>query len=354
MAINPATLQQAALLRAEIRRMTDAQAVELTRAWVTAWDGLLPDLETALDELASGAVDGRVSRAAMLRSRRLTQFLAQAEDVLGAMAERMEADLLGQLADMTRQTVAGQLALIDSQLPPVERRSGASVNLALDQPDPGAIQQIIARTLEQIHAEVIPLPGWVAARMKSELTRGMILGDNPRTTARRIIKATGDQFNGGLARATNIARTEFLDAHRRAAQLVEMRNADILTGWLWQATLDSRTCPSCIAKHGTEYPLDQFGPEDHQQGRCTRVPQTKSWKELGITQEEPASTFPDAREWYDGLTEDTQQRIMGPTRWQLLNDGSIGWEDLSGLRHSANWRDSYGVISVTDLLVRAK
>src|SRR5690606_2119248 len=109
-------------------------------------------------------------------------------------------------------------------------------------------------------------------------------------------------------------------------------------------------CPSCLSKHGTLYPVDDFGPEDHPNGRCARIDVTKSWKELGFNIEEPSDAFPDARAWYDGLTDDSKLSVMGATRMQLLNDGKISSKALATLRTADGWRDSYIQTPVKDLL----
>ena len=131
------------------------------------------------------------------------------------------------------------------------------------------------------------------AVVRQELVRGMQLGLNPRETARRtvlgnrMVQAFEHGFNLPLNRALIITRTEQIDAARDAAALTHQANADLLRGWQWVAQLDTRTCPSCWAQHGTEHPLDEPGPWDHQQGRCTRMPVTRTWADLGYDVPEP-------------------------------------------------------------------
>jgi SPP1 gp7 family putative phage head morphogenesis protein len=163
--------------------------------------------------------------------------------------------------------------------------------------------------------------------------------------------ATQQRFEGGLTRALTIARTETLDAHRAATKASEKANKDILQEWEWHAALNARTCPSCWAKHGTRYPLDQDGPNDHQNGRCARVSVTKSWADLGFKGiDEPAPLTPDAQTEFNNLTPDTQRRIMGAQRLDLLQSGKVKWADLSTVKHTDGWRDSFVVTPVKDLI----
>lgn len=352
MSVTQDTLTAAKRMKAAIRRMTDAQMVELVGAWVGAWDSIKEDFESALEELdgMSGAV---LTQAQMARNQRLAAALIQAEEVLTELFELTDSVVARDVLDVLQETVTGQQLLMNSQLPTPDP-SSPQVSVTLGAPSPEALNAIVKRTTDTVHSLTQPLAQWVAQKMKAELVRGIALGDNPRATARRIIKGAEDQFNGGLSRALNIARTEMLDAHRRAALVSDMLNREVLTGWLWLSSLDVRTCPSCVAKHGRQFPLDQFGPEDHQMGRCVRVPQMKTWKELGFTQvDEPESQFPSSRDWYDNLTEESQRALMGPTRQRLLQEGKISWDDLSQVRKNDNWRASYGVTPVKDLLAKA-
>lgn len=351
MSITQETVNAAKRMRQGIRRMTDEQMVELVGAWVGAWDSIKEDFEEALAELDDLA-GKTITRAQMARNQRLASALIQAEEVLTELFDLTQSVVARDLLTVLQDTAEGQLALMNSQLPSVTP-GYAEVSVTLNAPAPDALNAIVKRTTETVHSQTRPLAPWVAAKMKEELVRGIVLGDNPRTTARLILKGAEDQFNGGLSRALNIARTEMLDAHRQGARVSDAANVEVLTGWLWMCTLDTRTCPSCLSNHGREFPIEEFGPIDHQMGRCARVPKTKSWKELGFQIEEPESKFPDSREWYDNLTEDSQKALMGPTRQRLLQEGKISWEDLSQLRKSSNWRDSLGVTPVKDLLAKA-
>lgn len=344
MAITPATLLIASDIRRRMLDMTNAQVLALTQAWVNAWDLLQPEFQDSLEDILSG--NKTVTRAMLAKNKRLLAALEQARSSLDALAAGAVNTIELDLMDAVLEAARGGVAIGASQLPP----GTVAVGISFDLPATASLDAIVARSLQQIHSNFLPLPADVERLMKASLIRGVAVGDNPRTTARRMVKQAGSRFNGGLARATNIARTETLDAHRAGALATAKANEDILTGWVWSAQLDARTCPSCLVQHGDIHSVDDPGPLDHQMGRCARIDKTKTWRELGFNIDEPADATPNAREWYDGLTEETQRSIMGPERQRLLADGAVKWEDLSTRVSSPGWRDSMHTTSVKNLL----
>lgn len=334
--------------RNNINTLTDDHAYRLARAWVTAWDQLGQDFTAALEELLTTADGDVISAAQVHKARRLQQALAQAEAAAGQLQAVTADTTTSLIPDLVALGTEHTEATVRAQLP-------AAPNLpAWVKLNPEAVDMIVARTTQQIHATSQPLTAYMVAAMKRELTHGIVVGDNPRTTAARIVRRLEGRFSGGLARAERIARTEMLDAYRTAEWETEKANREVVRGWVWMTTLDARTCISCLVQHGTEHSLDEFGPADHQNGRCTRVPLTRSWADLGFAGiEEPPNALPDAREWFDGLTEETQRRIMGPGRFQLYQDGAASWDDMTTRRTTPEWRDSWAVPSVAALTGRS-
>jgi SPP1 gp7 family putative phage head morphogenesis protein len=347
MAVTNNTLAILAEQRAALTRITDAQVLALTRAWVDAWDVLGPEFDAALTELLAAAKNGTVTAAEVARSIRLRKALVLAGDKLAELAQLTEVTAANDTAQAALAGAQSQIDVIKSQLPPA---SAPVVSPAFTRVDPRVLDAIVTRTTQNIHSAAQPLPYDVERAMKQELIRGIAVGENPRTTAGRIVRRTEGRFNGGLTRAMTIARTETLDAHRAGTQASEAANKDLLEEWDWHADLSARTCPSCLAMHGTRHPLDEPGPNDHQNGRCARVSITKSWKDLGFDIEEPLSVTPSAQDWYENLTPESQAAIMGPARAQLLADGSIQWADLATVRTTPGWRDSVVPTTVKDLL----
>ena len=342
MAVTADTLRIVDRLRADLERMTDAQTLTLTRAWVEAYDALAPEFQAVVVELV--AAGGNVSRSTVAKNIRLRDALQTSRAMLDELARTTQTVVATDVGQAVLDAVDGHHAIVASQLPP------ATPGISFTRMSPDALAAIVERTTKQIHSATLPLPADVERAMKAQLIRGIAVGDNPRRTASKIMAATEQRFNGGLTRALTIARTETLDAHRTATRASEKVNTDILEEWEWHAALTARTCPSCWAKHGTRHPLDEPGPNDHQNGRCARVTVTKSWADLGFTGiAEPASLTPDAQAVFANLTPDAQLAVMGPARLELLNSGKIAWADLSAVKQTPGWRDSYVSAPVKDL-----
>lgn len=349
MAVTDETLRLIADSRRTLSQLTDQQARALVGAYVSAWDQILPEYEASIAELLEDAVDGKVSAAKVRANSRLKQALEVTRANLDGLQDAANMDIvmaLPEAINLGGSTTAGVAA---SQLPPAH----AGLVVAWDSVSPEAIAAMVERTTQRIHSLTKPIPADTVRLMKRELIRGISVGANPRETARRIIKRTEGQFNGGLNRALTIARTETLDAHRAGAAVAAKQNTDILQGWRWSCSLSGRTCGACLSMHGREFTNDDPGPEGHPNCRCARIDITKTWKELGFDIPEPADTFPDARAWYDNLTPDSQADILGKSRRDLLANGDIKWEDLATKQENPGWRPSYQETPLKDLVTAA-
>lgn len=350
MPITRQTLRLVARMRAAVSRITDDLTRALTAAWVLAWDDLAPLFLAAVNDLITVGDGGWPARGTVLRARRTLIALEQTAIELDRLAAQVRRDIPVAAGEAAWVALNGQEEIISSQLP-----YGATLPAAVRHRRhfADAVDAIVRRTAEQVHVRAWRLEDAAIEAMKRELVRGVVTGDNPRTAAAAMVKRVEGQFNGGLSRAMVIARTEVLDAHRHAAQVGQEAHADVLDGWVWHAEVTgpsrTRTCPSCWAMHGTLHPLSEPGPLDHHQGRCSRMPKTKSWVDLGFDIDEPPDELPDARAIFDSLPPKEQLQIMGSVRLQLLKDGEITWSDLSTRRSTRGWRDAYHVTPISDL-----
>ncbi|WP_326646674.1 hypothetical protein OG884_18775 [Streptosporangium sp. NBC_01755] len=337
----------------EMRRAVGSILAEVTRslvqAWVRAWDQMALEVAAGITELLQAGEGRWLSRRQVEQTARAMSALDVIAAALTRLADLVRAQTVAGAQDAARIALDGQGDLIASQLP-YGSTLAAAARYRRQLPD--AIDAIVRRTAEQINAKHWPLADEATAAMKRELIRGVVVGDNPRTAAARMLRNLEGEFNGGLSRALNLARTEIIDSHRRAAEIGQEDHAAVLDGWIWHAELNSsrgRTCPACIALHGTMHPLSEPGPYGHQQCRCSRSPRAKSWAALGFDIDEPDDHIPTGPEVFAGLPRAEQLAIMGPRRLELLDSGAIDWADLPQLRTTSGWRDSYGARPVRDL-----
>lgn len=353
MAVNRETLALLDGMRVSLDTTVDATTRELVRQWGTAWNELRGEWQAAIDDLVNASTDGRwPTRAQIVRAERAQRALAVTRDALDNLAQQAGVTVVQPVTQLTGEAAAWHARIIGSQIPST---AGSQVELAarFARVDPDALAAIVDRATGRIESTLRPLSREAAAAIRASLIRGVAVGDNPRETAARMLRRVQGDFAGGLTRALTIARTEQLSAHRAGGLAQDKANADVLNGWRWTAALDTRTCPACLAMHGSMFEVDKAGPDGHPNCRCARTPVTKSWRELGFDIDEPPDLMPDSRAWFDALPEPDQVAVMGAQRLELLRSGAVSWEDLATLRRNPEWRDSWQVTPVRDLRRRA-
>lgn len=346
MAIRRETLHLLGSIRIAIDDIVDLATDDLVYAWVRAWNELYAEWAATIAELTEMRVKGRwPSRTQVLRAERVAKALFATRQALDSLADNAGVRIVQSLHDLV--DAEDYLDLIASQFP--DTQAGAQLTAELLRADARQIEAIVRRTSDNIVSQLRPIGMRAEGRMRSVLVRGVATGLHPRRVATLMLRRLEGGFNGGLSRTLVISRTEMLDAHRAAAAATQKANTDVLTGWQWVATLDTKTCPSCWSQHGSMHDLTESGPLDHQQGRCFRLPVTKTWADLGFDIPEPASLVPDAEDVFASLSRAQQLEVMGTQRLELLNSGAIGWDDLSQLRRTSGWRDSFGVTPLRTL-----
>ncbi|QXT62747.1 phage minor head protein [Tessaracoccus palaemonis] len=351
MAITGHTLDLAAQAKAHTTATVDAYTYQQIRAWAQAWDDIAAEFDAKL---------ARLQKLGRFADAMDTERLRQLQQSMSQVVDRRLAELINETGaqvgatnrQLANQTVADMADVLRSQVDP-------SYWPGFIRPVPQATLDWVAdRATQQITVRNYFLQVDATKAMKRELMIGLAAGDNPNDAARRMIRRVEGEFNGGLTRATVISRTEMLDATRHAALEQRKANADILDGWIWHADLSSRTCPACWSLHGSVHPVEEAGPIDHHQGRCTALPKTKSAEELGLAGGDIPGLDPtqaDAQATFEALPESVQREILGPARFEAWKSGQYpmsSWaqrvehyETVNGQRVQT-WRDSMRVSNV--------
>ena len=344
MPVTRETLLLALQLRAKIDEHVDATVGDMTRSWARLWNELANDWSLAIEQIIATGTTGRLTKAQLLRLRKVRAALAVSLEALDELAVHASTVTITRIPALVATASEQELALIASQLPDMFTPD------ALTSAGGRAVDAIVRRATEQVTSLTRPLAQDAYQVMLAEIQRGVALGSNPNTAAARMLQRTRGGFDGGLSRATRIARTEMLDAYRGAAHAADQANSDVLAGWRWNASLSPRTCPACLAMHGRVFSLEQPGPQGHVNCRCSRMPVTKSWADLGFPMfGEPVDVMPDAQDWFERLPYEQQLAIMGPTRLRMLREGRILWDDLAVKVPNSGWRPSWQPRTLSDL-----
>ena len=154
-----------------------------------------------------------------------------------------------------------------------------------------------------------------------------------------------------------LVRTSVMSVANAARMETYQANADVLDGFEWISTLDSRTTLLCASLDGKRFDMDMNpvghsipfpGIPAHWGCRSCLCPVTKSWAELaganGRTKKQinqlnnipkgerasmngpiPAQTYD---EWLRDQSEETQKEILGPGRFDLWKRNKLGMADL--------------------------
>jgi SPP1 gp7 family putative phage head morphogenesis protein len=192
-----------------------------------------------------------------------------------------------------------------------------------------------------------PLGPEAAAPIKDAIGNGIALGKSPRETAQLMRVAAGIP----LSRALLIARTETNRAFRESTRLQYANNSQVVTGYRRMATKDDTTCMACIALDGTLYKLDE-PLNEHPNGRCAIVPETISYRDLGLDVEMPPQPE-NGQSWFMNQGKAVQKRMLGPSRFRAYQTGDLNLTDLVEIRSSPIWGDAAGVASLRNTLVKA-
>ena len=188
-----------------------------------------------------------------------------------------------------------------------------------------------------------------AKNVTDSLISGLALGKNPREIAAMMRSSLG----GNLTRALTIARTETLRAYREGSRAEYLANDDVVDGWIWVSAASERTCASCWAQHGSEHPLEEV-MATHPRCRCSMVPKTKTWEELGFGRTPEAVKIPSGSSLFAKLPVEQQRKILGPSKFTAYRGKKIGLSDLVARRQSPVWGPSTSEASLRQALANAE
>ncbi len=151
----------------------------------------------------------------------------------------------------------------------------------------------------------------------------------------RALNYTDGILNITRANAESVVLTAIAHTANVAQQKLYDANEDIIKGYRYTATLDTRTTELCASRDGNFYKIGEAKPTIPAHFRCRSryVAVIKSFKEMGLDLDIPASTRASMdgqvpskityQEWLKKQSVERQNEVLGVTKAKLFRDGGL-------------------------------
>lgn len=293
--------------RAEVDRNDQQALTRLISAYGRIWEGLQDQIDALTIKIEStNPTPGQLLRMSQYRAlerQLITQLNGYASilrneigdviDLMLPMGERHTRELMSQI-------IAGDNRLATQ----FQRLSPQTIKTLLGFTSPDS----------PLYKKVETLPGFTTQWVMDSIVEGVGVGRGPRQIADTI----RDAFGRGLTDALRMTRTVQIWTYRESNRASMVANSDILEGWVWKSRLVG-ACLSCVAQHGTLHPVTEI-MNDHHNGRCVPIPVVKGF---------PPIVTANGKDWFDGLPEAEQRKVMGAGRYEAYRAGKFDFGKLS-------------------------
>lgn len=276
---------------------------------------------------------------------RLESLLFSVRNLNAEAYKQVERGLTGEIRDFSQYEASYQASVLEEHIP-VRINAVAAESVyaaAMSRPFQGRILREWAQSLEADRL----------ARIRDTIRIGFVEGQTTSEIVRRIRGTKAKGYSDGIIdidrrHAEAVVRTALSHTAAIARQQTDEANSDLIKGYVWTSTLDTRTTPLCRVRDGKQYDR-QYKPVGHSipwlsgpgrlhwncRSSSTRV--TKSWRELGI----PIDDVPigsraamDGQvpgdlsygDWLKKQSAERQDDILGPTRGKLLREGGLDFD----------------------------
>ena len=175
------------------------------------------------------------------------------------------------------------------------------------------------------------------AAKKKEVTQmikdGMVLGDTTPQISRKVSTTINTLYK---RQSDALVRTAVNGVSNIAREQVYNANNDILDGYEWVATLDSRTTFICGSRDGQTYPLNSGPvPPAHWNCRSTTIPKVKKQYDKGseVKGNRPSNGSDGTQQvsgqsnysgWLRRQSKEFQNEALGPKRAELFRKHQVG------------------------------
>lgn len=286
--------------------------------------------------------------------KRIETLLEEVRQALAALHARhgeefhKRLDELGEvIADTEAKSLAAALDDFDTAVPTAQAIRTAANTAPLSVRGPGGGMLLDAFVSKWGEADV--------ERVVGTIRRGYFEGRTTDQVVRDLIGTKAANYTDGeLAVSRRHARTVAHTAIQHLAHVARTEtfkaNEDILKGYRWVSTLDSRTSEICQSLDGRLFEIGEGPlPPAHPNCRSTVVPVTKSFRELGIdlpdvpegeraSEDGPVPASLTYFEWLKTQPASFVEEALGETRAAVFLKGGISSDDFANLQLGRNFQ----------------
>lgn len=263
---------------------------------------------------------------------RLKKTLVDLTGYVNSMGDKYNENVITEMTKFAEQEADFNYQVLDT-----------NVNVSTSLPAPNQIQaailvkplEIEATTGYAMRQALASFTTAKATQIAQLITDGYVLGETTEQIVQRILGIEGTQRR----QAETLARTITNHMSSAARELTMRENEDVLDGWKWVATLDTRTTLICGTRDGKVYPLDGdvAFPPAHFNCRSTAVFNVKDEYDLGkdLEGQRPSRGADGTKqigantsyeEWLRKQPPEFQDEILGKDKADLFRKGNVPFD----------------------------
>jgi SPP1 gp7 family putative phage head morphogenesis protein len=284
----------------------------------------------------------------LLNSEDLTGFTTQRGRVLRRKVRDLLRSFHGEELKPAIISAVDGIAIVSSNAEAAAITQAVAAVLNVTTPNTDLIRQAVRR--RPFNGGI--LSSWLTQLERNDVDRiwrrilqGMTDGETTEAIVQGVLGTRSLAYRDGIRHVTRsgtalLTRTAINHATNAGRHLLWEQNADILKGYKWVSTLDSRTSDICRFRDGMIWKISRGPlPPAHPDCRSTTVPIVKSWQQLGIPSHElnvgtrsalngvvPANVT--YNEWLVTQSDIVIREALGPARFKLWKAGDVDIGDF--------------------------
>jgi hypothetical protein len=326
-------------LRAQLEQQDGKVLDRLISAYGKSYSRLTPEIDALIEKMEADLASGKLTKETVAKSAAFKNLIREVDRELSDYSGYLKTEAATAADAAGRSGLSGGKLLMLAALADALGVGIADVPREAVKSAPPDALAFLADYLRKdgpLYQRIDGLSGYHAEQIAEGILERVAQGLNPREIAKDIT----DLYGMGLSDSLRMARTTQLYSYRQAERFVQVANADVLQGLVWCAELDDLTCLSCVALHGTVFPVGEIC-DDHHNGRCALLP----W---AVGAENPIGKT--GEDWFKEQSEATQKSSMGESKYNAWKEDKFTFDKLSTTREDEVFGQMRGEASLKDII----